>query len=117
MPATVRQDCASGSHACFSAREIGLVVHPFSAKFRVLGVLKAFYDDSSDGKRERVFSIGGYFGKEAEWEKFESLWAREAGETIFHMTDCLAGGGDFSNWSESKRNDLVVRLIEIINSV
>ncbi len=117
MPATVRQDCASGSRVCFSVREIGLVVHPLSAKFRILGVLKAFYDDSSDGKRERVFSIGGYFGKEEEWKKFESLWAREAGETVLHMTDCLAGWGDFSNWSESARNDLLVRLIGVINSV
>lgn len=100
-----------------SVREIGLVLHPYEAKIRGLVTLKAYYDDSADGKKERIFSIGGYFGKEEEWNKFDMLWKREAGETIFHMTDCLAGRDEFAEWPVTKRNDLVRRLIGVINEV
>ncbi|MGD1103217.1 MAG: DUF3800 domain-containing protein [Terriglobia bacterium] len=80
-------------------------------------MFKAFYDDSSDGKKERVFSIGGYFGETEQWGRFDSLWNQEAGETVFHMTDCLAGKDEFAGQSEAKRHDLIRRLIGVINEV
>lgn len=98
-------------------RELLFGILPFSTKEKLLAVLWSYFDDSSDAKAERVFGIAGYVGSEAEWCQFEKGWKAITGETTFHMTDCLAGWGDYRGWSEPERIKLIRSLIDVINGV
>lgn len=83
----------------------------------LLTVLWAYFDESSDGRAERVFGIAGYFGDESAWHSLEEKWRSVTSNTPFHMTDCLAGEGKYKNWSRFEREHLISRLISVINEV
>jgi Protein of unknown function (DUF3800) len=99
--------------------EINRAIHPLSSRLRITAVLKAYFDDSYDGKNERVFSVGGYVATEKDWGIFADEWGKRSGGAVFHMADllCKGGGGDFRGWPEQKRFDLIKAMIETLNSV
>jgi hypothetical protein len=97
--------------------ELNRAIHPSSSRLRITAVLKAYFDDSRDGKSEKVFSLGGYVAKEEAWEQFEREWSRRSGGAVFHMADLLAGFGDFRGWEQEKRFDLIWAMMEILNGI
>jgi len=58
-------------------------------------VISVFGDESSDETHERVFSLSGLIGNQAEWAEADQLWARATGAEEFHAAD----------WEHAKRFD------------
>jgi hypothetical protein len=81
--------------------------------------LYGFLDETGDKKKDDRIFMCGYIGWNAAWEKFSPCWGHElriAGVTAIHATELLARSGRFSGWSETKSDDLVGRLIDIIRT-
>lgn len=97
--------------------EIDRAIHPMSSRSRITAVIKAYFDESSDGRSKRVFAAGGYVATENNWLKFEKEWARRSGGAVFHLTDLLSGFGDFRGWSETRRFDLIRAMIDVLNGI
>ncbi len=70
-------------------------------------MLWAYFDDSSDGKKERFCAAGGLLNSDFVWERFETAWNEAMGDLNgkpFHSTDCECGWGDFKKWPRAKRD-------------
>jgi hypothetical protein len=79
-------------------------------------MLIAFFDDSSDPKKERFCAAGGLFTSDTVWERFEVEW-RDATRGLsgpFHATDCECGYDEFVHWSKTKRDGLMATLTALI---
>lgn len=100
-----------------SVAEINRAIHPMFPRPRIIAVVRAYFDESSDGRSKRVFAAGGYVATEDNWLKFEKEWARRSGGAVFHLTDLLSGFGDFRGWSEMRRFDLVRAMIDVLNGI
>lgn len=80
--------------------------------------IRAFFDESSDGKSERIFVVAGYVGTEEQWEHFAEHWREELkkfGLTEFHMVDCESGKKQFNGMHRNLRSTMQREFIEIIN--
>jgi hypothetical protein len=80
----------------------------------------AYLDESADADEGRVYSIGGYFGREREWVKFEPLWEkvlRDFGVSHFHATDWENLWGEFKGWEQETKIEFIQQLIAVIHSV
>lgn len=83
-------------------------------------MLKACFDESTDEKAERVYSIGGYFGRDSAWEEFDARWADALNSqdiNVFHTVDFMAYREDFEGWDRYRHIAFLRELICIINSV
>ena len=69
----------------------------------VIQMLTVYGDESSDEKRDRVFTVVGIIGTEENWERFAINWNNRTGGMPYHATDCLAGYGNYREWPENKR--------------
>ncbi len=83
-------------------------------------MMKAYLDESTDGRRAQVFSIAGWLGTEYEWTQFELDWrGRTSGiGAVFHMTECETNKGQFSpekGWDKSQCTRLIADLVTSIN--
>ena len=80
--------------------------------------LTAFWDESGTHNGSHFVVVAGYVAPDDQWAEFDPKW--HAAQTkwdihIFHMTDCMTGGGEFRSWAESKRRDCVQDFIRIIS--
>jgi hypothetical protein len=80
-------------------------------------VIKGYFDDSSDGKRERFCAVGGLMGGRAQWFDFEKLWSVATYElkAPFHSTDCEARRGCCEGWPSDRCASLMKQLAGIID--
>ncbi len=82
-----------------------------------LVMLWAYFDDSSDEKRERFCAAGGLFTSHTVWERLEAAWLNRvpelAGKT-FHAADCECGWGEFADWPKSRRDRVMAQLCGLI---
>lgn len=67
-------------------------------------VLSVFGDESSDGKRERVFVVAGILGTDAEWVVTEQAWLARTGGEVFHAAEC----------EHAKNHDLYRNLTQVL---
>ena len=76
----------------------------------------AYFDDSSDKRREKYFAAGGLIGGEEQWSTFDLRWLDETRELTepFRSTDCEGGHGHFKTWDKPKRDELMDRLVGLI---
>jgi hypothetical protein len=84
---------------------------------RLVGVLKAYLDESADGTSEHVFVVAGWLGHSGVWEKFIPRWCKRVlseGVERFHMTRCNSGHEEFHGWPDGRRNALIADLIALI---
>ena len=58
-------------------------------------VISVFGDESSDETHERVFSVAGLVGTDAEWAEADALWAKATRGEEFHAAE----------WEHAKRFD------------
>ena len=81
-----------------------------------VAILQAYFDDSSDGKRQRYSAVGGLMGNSAQWDRFDLLWAAATNklEHPFHATDCESQGGQFDGWQKHECDTLIKNLVEIV---
>jgi len=77
-------------------------------------MLSVYADDSSDGKRERIFVIAGIMGTQEEWDVLEVDWKRCTNGKIFHATDCKAGYGVYKGIPKGHRDKEYRDLINIL---
>lgn len=77
-------------------------------------MLTVYADESSDGKQERIFAIGGLIGTQEEWDSVEGIWLERTGGTEFHATDCEANRGAFKNNSPEENRALYKDLTKIL---
>jgi hypothetical protein len=79
-------------------------------------VLRGYFDDSGDDKRQRFSAVGGLVGGPPQWSHFEKDWnvATYDLPKPFHSTDCEAQRGCCDGWSVEKSAALMKRLTAII---
>ncbi len=83
-----------------------------------VAMLWAYFDDSSDSKRQRICAAGGFFTVDSRWHKLDIAWRRATRELKepFRSTDCETGHGQFENWPKPKRDALMADLCELVKS-
>jgi hypothetical protein len=75
-----------------------------------LAMFWAYFDDSSDEKKERFYAAGGLLNSDFVWQRFELAWnegMRDLEGKPFHASDCECGWGDFREWPREKRDSLM----------
>jgi hypothetical protein len=79
-------------------------------------VLRCYFDDSGDSKKERFSAVGGLIGGKDQWFSFEKAWSVATYElkVPFHSTDCEAQRGCCDGWSIERCNSLMKELVRII---
>ena len=83
-------------------------------------MLKAYFDESGTGGEGVVTAIAGFVGTADAWEVVEAGWfdllkpLAEWGVSWFHMTDCVAGRGEFERVPSSVRSALIAGLTGVI---
>jgi hypothetical protein len=73
-----------------------------------------YFDDSGTHTESDVAIAACYIGTLDRWELLASDWdsaMKAEGFTKFGMADILGGKGEFRNWSDTKRDRLIRRLI------
>ena len=76
--------------------------------------LKAYLDDSGDGRGASVV-LGGAVADRDAWTGIESEWTGLLkGVGHFRMADCLGGYGLFKNWDWAAREGLISGLVEMV---
>lgn len=78
----------------------------------------AYFDESYSTDEPRVMAIGGYLSPIEQWERFGAEWSgffqEFAIQNPFHMTDFMAGRGQFFGWPATKRTRCMQWLAGII---
>jgi hypothetical protein len=80
---------------------------------RAIAVLRAYSDESGIHDSAVAFSIAGWIAPASEWQKFARSWGkvlRREGIKNFHMTDLLAGHGEFAGWERERRANFIESL-------
>jgi len=84
-------------------------------------LLDAFFDESGTHTGAIVTGIAGYVGSKKAWEAVKTEWSAELslladkGVSTFHMTDCIAGTGEFARVDTFFRMALIKRLSEVLS--
>lgn len=84
----------------------------------VVAVLKAFVDESYDGKGD-VYTVAGFISTPLKWDAFTRQWRRVLRKfhvRVFHMADLQSGEGEYKKgWDgEQKRIDFLTELTKVI---
>lgn len=101
-------------------REAFALAFPFDYKAErlVATILTAYFDESGTHKGAPAVSVAGYVSTKERWESFETEW-RESLAIYnidhFHMTDFIAGQGQFKNWPRQKKRLRLRKLIDAVN--
>jgi hypothetical protein len=79
-------------------------------------VLRGYFDDSGDNKRESFSAVGGLVGQPDRWSQFEMCWSAATYDLSepFHSTDCEAQRGCCEGWTIDNCNALMKTLTAII---
>ena len=59
-------------------------------------MLTVFGDESHDARTERVFSLAGLIGYQADWDALEAKWLGLMQGRVFHAADCESDRGAFA---------------------
>jgi len=87
---------------------------------KALGVfLRAAVDESADGEKKVAYGVGGLFGDQADWLRFERYWKpykdeMESRGVVFHATDCESQRGAFREWEKADCDRMMVGMANAI---
>jgi Protein of unknown function (DUF3800) len=85
----------------------------------VLVMLAAYFDESYSDTPPRTLAVAGYLSSAEQWSRFEGEWQeflqRYQIQNPFHMTDFMAGRGQFRGWSRQKHDRCIESYCSIIN--
>src|SRR2546422_958472 len=91
------------------ARHLGLVLHPFTSRWRMLAVLIAYIDESgAHGGPDDVFTVGGFVARDERWRRIEGTWNRLLARRVFHMVDFENRCGEFEDWPTERRRIVLI---------
>jgi hypothetical protein len=90
-------------------------------------VIKAFFDESWNPNRPRMFAVGGILAPADEWDKIESGWravlieknAELAGQgrkpiSRYHASEMNAKSNEFEGWSSVESLEFTQKLLSVI---
>lgn len=88
-------------------------------------MLTAYFDDSGTHRDSKIVLYGGLIGHdEKHWRVFDAAWKAKLADPLpqvnkpplrrFHMTDCMANVGEFSDYSEPERDAVIHDFRQII---
>lgn len=96
-------------------------LHPAAAKFRILTVLIAYFDESTHGqhakRKSSAYAMRGYVSTEKEWAEFERGWRkllRDFHIEVFHMTDFESNQKQFKGWSVQRHKRFADRMASLV---
>jgi len=96
-----------------------LTCPPLFSGPRFLAVIRAFCDESYDGK-SRIYTIAGFLTRDKEWASLAKRWRNrclQEGIKCYHSTDCEGGYKEFRQLSKKQIVELNADLItEILNT-
>jgi len=81
---------------------------------KVITVLSAFGDESSDESKQRVFAVAALFGDQQTWDALELKWTARTGGIVFHAAECESDQGDFENSPHAKNQELYKDLTTLL---
>ena len=93
------------------------VTHPPHSKVRLMLMLNAYMDESSDERAEKVQCIAGLMAPAAEWNCIWGEWAQlllKHGITEYHAKECCAGEGEFDRFEPPEREDIHADFVNVI---
>ncbi len=81
-------------------------------------ILEAYFDDSSDDKRERYCAYGGLIGSAEQWDAQMIGWGNAINglKDPFRSTECEGGHGQFEGVDKSERDARMARMIDVIHA-
>lgn len=87
------------------------------SKADTLAFFKAYFDESGTHESSPVVIVAGAIAEDVSWNALCYSWnavLKEYGVKRFHATDLNARRGEFSGWSDEKRNEFYGKLVEIM---
>lgn len=102
--------------------EFARVIHPRSAKHKVVAVLVAYFDESGFNPGSYQFLVGGAIGKVQDWDRLEPLWEarlQQDNVKVFHASHCVINKGEFGDiqhWTRTRQQWLFGDLGRIMAS-
>jgi len=79
-------------------------------------VLKAVMDESGVHDDSPVLTVAAYLARPRQWQEWTKRWkVAKRPIKVFHAVDCANFEGEFKGWDAVARDELVVRLLRVIN--
>ncbi len=76
-----------------------------------MAMLIGYYDAAGDNRGDHAVTVGGYLSPVRSWSRFRRDWRKildPLGIGVFHMTDFIAGEGDFTEWKSKPIQQMAV---------
>ncbi len=105
-------------NALYPVAELADLVCSASAQFKVLAMLRGYFDDTGTHKRSPLVGVAGFVGDIAAWTALETEWQVKLqgyGVPDFHAYHCAQNEGDFAGMSQTERGCLVMELAHLIS--
>jgi Protein of unknown function (DUF3800) len=102
-------------------REIVRAVHPQSCELKLLGMFRAYFDESGIHGESKILVMACYLAPAKEWDRFIPKWQavlNKYGVNIFHATHCNGYKGEFRKFKTNpdERNEFVSDLLILLSS-
>lgn len=85
---------------------------------KILVMLSAYFDASYTERGKPLVVIGGCVARASRWKTFQVEWQEmldQEGLQFFHMTDCGAYQGPYTNWNKEKHDHFMKKVTAIIS--
>jgi hypothetical protein len=84
-----------------------------------MATLTGYFDAAGDNSGRYAVTVGGYVAPVRNWSRYQRDWRKvldPLGIDVFHMTDFMAGQGDFEAWrgKPEKQMAVLMRLAKVI---
>lgn len=81
--------------------------------------MKAYFDESGDDPRDKIYVLAGWVADDAVWSEFRAAWNRvlaNSGLQYFKHNEARALKKQFEGRSEAARDEVIQQLVEVICS-
>lgn len=103
---------------CRSIAEFSVAKFVASTTERFLAVLKAYCDDSTQGRKEKkVLCLGGAIAEVETWKRLADKWVATLkgwGAPNFRASSLANLGGNFKGWSRKDADHLFRQLVDVV---
>lgn len=98
-------------------REWAHGLRPRSSADAPIAMLRAYFDESHEGKAEHIFAIGGILGTPEVLEEAERQWIDLIGEQPFHAADLESQREQYQGWSKEQSTALFRSVVDVLDRV
>lgn len=102
-------------------REMADFLHSRSNRWKVLALLRAYFDESWFNRSGQITALAGFVADAASWDAFEADWIAtwepfqtQFGIYTFHMTDCRNGTEKFQRIEQHWRFHIINAMSQVI---